>query len=79
MTPLYEVWGSGDPEGYYWGKMWLDNEPVRLPLSWAREFARELFERDGLPVEVRGTGHDNWRHARVRFGPSYWETGMVDQ
>ena len=79
MTPLYEVWGSSDPEGYCWGKMWLDNEPVRLPLSWAREFARELFEREGLPVEVRGFGKTNQHRVRVQFGANHWETGVVDQ
>jgi hypothetical protein len=79
MTPLYEVWTSDDPQGYSWGKVWQNFEPVQLPLPWAREYARELFERDGLPVEVRGTGLDNWRHARVRFGANYWDNVMVDQ
>jgi hypothetical protein len=72
MTPLYEVWQSADPQGFGWGKVWQDFEPVRLPLPWAREYARELFELEGLPVEVRGTGPDNWRHARVQFGANHW-------
>jgi hypothetical protein len=48
-------------------------------LPWAREYARELFELEGLPVEVRGTGPDNWRHARVQFGANHWNPAMVDQ
>jgi hypothetical protein len=79
MTPLYEVWSAEDPQGYAWGKVWLNYEPVRLPLSWAREFARELFERDGLPVEVRGYGQTNQNRVRAQFGANHWNTVMVDQ
>jgi hypothetical protein len=79
MTPLYEVWGAADPDGYCWSRLWIGQEPIRLPLVWAREFARELFEQDGLPVEVRGYSPNNQNRVRVRFGANHWESLMVDQ
>jgi len=72
MTALFEVWEAHETQGYSWCKLWLAQEPVRLPLPWAREFARELFERNGLPVEVRGCGPTNSNKVRVQFGPNHW-------
>lgn len=64
MTIKYEVWQSQQPEGYTWGNCWEGNEPVLLPLAWAKAYASELAERSGLPTEVRNRKHQ----VKAKFG-----------
>jgi len=79
MEKLYEVWQSHDPQGYGWCQLWQDLEPVRLPLPWAREYARELFERQGLPVQLRSFGPRAKGKVYAGFGADWWSWAMVDR
>jgi len=62
MIPLYSVW-QGDEFAKNpclmgtWGQVWSGCNKVELPLPWAKEYAKELSEISGLPVEVRNRNH----------------------
>jgi len=81
MTPLYEVWfGIGEPttsEGFNGCSQWTpaiwEDDPygecryMKLPLPWAKAYAAELSEREGILTEVRGIGK-NYQKIMKTFG-----------
>jgi len=66
MIPLYEVWSEHGP-GCWSANFNSDHSRVKLPLAWAKDYARGLSNKFECRTEVRGHGA-NYRKVKASFG-----------